>query len=283
MFFRLITFLFCFWPLLLSAHNSGWRDFTSPRIAASSGAGVGAILFHDAIYLNPASLVFFNNSSIAYIKGQHKNSTNEGGSESFLLTDSSSELKGTLAYNYKNFNSIKTTHYAFSMGSNIGEKTAFALRINHFNDTLNFNNFSTETNQLNRLDFGFTHVFSDDLSFGFLFNDFTKAEKSSRLITAGFQYIISLRLQLLLDGGFHPDYDAQLNSFYKTALQINFLDSLYFRYGVMENNYLDNRGNSWGFSWVTPKLSFDYSFKKELSTISKDEQTEQMLMLSVRF
>jgi hypothetical protein len=53
----------------------GWREFKSPRLYSTAGAGVGSILFQDSIYANPASVAFFNKSGFGYQNTDYNSQT----------------------------------------------------------------------------------------------------------------------------------------------------------------------------------------------------------------
>src|SRR5690606_38611089 len=131
MFFRFLILL-----ALISTFNQAFaklKDLTTTRLIGSGGAGVGSILMTDAALLNPASIAFYNSSNFYYQKwGSELNEESDlraqdykdGIGENIIISDTSSQAKGTFAYqNYKE-RGFKRTRFSSSMAAPISKKTA---------------------------------------------------------------------------------------------------------------------------------------------------------------
>lgn len=279
-----ITLLICF------DARSTIRDFETTRLQSTSGAGVASILVNEAAVLNPAPIVFVPVSAFYYQTGGSKLDTeapkrtknfSKGSNQMYLLSDSSSQLKGTFSYQEQSENHFSRKRYTSSIANNSGKKTAFGVLYRYTVDT---NTLLDEEKKYHQGTFGFTHIYSPDLSIGgILVDPFLSNNKDARVIL-GFQYSLTSNFYLIVDGGANFNDEPHNNTVSKGALQVNFFKDLFLRTGRFHDNASNLKGSSWGISWIGPRLTFEYAYKT--SEVIKDNadylyQDEQIIESSI--
>jgi hypothetical protein len=250
------------------------RDFETTRLQSTSGAGVATILVNEASVLNPAPIVFVPVSSFYYQKGQsnfegisaeRNNPLSDGSSQMYLLSDSTSALKGTFSYQDHSENSTRRRRLTSSIASAVGKQTSFGLLYRYTID-----NVSTEDKSYHQAVFGFTHVYSEQLIFGGVLIDPFLSNKDDTKAIVGFQYALTTNLFLIFDAGTNYHEKKNKQSFNKSALQISFFRDLYLRVGQYHDQISELKGKSWGISWIGPRLSLEYAFKTSEALSAKN-------------
>lgn len=274
--------------LLTTNANANIRDFETTRLQSTAGTGIGSILVNETSMLNPAPIVFVPVSSAYYQKGRSKLNGNsssrtrafsDGSSQMYLLSDSTTALKGTFSYQDHSENSGRRKRLTSSVANNSGKKTAFGILYRYTMDEYSDN---TEKNYHQGI-LGFTHIYSDQLIIGGTIVDPFLANKEDARTTLGFQYSLTENLFLMLDGGSNFNDDPEENTFFRSALQINFLKGLYLRAGQYHDKINNLKGKSWGISWIGPRLSLEYAYKtSEIISENADYifQDEQLIETS---
>lgn len=243
------------------------RDFETTRLQSSSGAGVASILVNETAILNPAPIVFIPISSFYYQKGSSElDSKSEkrtkkfsgGNNQMYLISDSTSQLKGTFSYQDQAENRYSRKRYTSSLASNLGKKTAFGILYRY---TIDNDKYLDEENTFHQAVFGFTHIHSERLSIGGIIVDPFLSHKKDAKAVLGFQYNLTENFLLILDGGANFNEKPNKNTLYKGALQVNFFKDLYLRVGQYRDKTTNFKGSSWGISWIGPRLSLEYAYK----------------------
>lgn len=294
-----MNYLYLFIGLfLISSYNAQGRirDFETTRLMSTAGAGVASILVNEAAFLNPAPIVFVPSSAFYYQRGKvsHRSDSanrisnfSDGTQEAYLISDSSSNLKGTFSYQRQAENQFKRQRYTSSFASNYGKKTAVGILYRY---TIDEDIRANNEKKFHQGTLGITHVFSEKLTFGAILVDpFLSNRGDSRIVT-GIQYTIAGSLLLILDYGFDYNDEPKKNNFVKGALQVNFFKDLFLRVGKYEDHISGLGGNSWGLSWIGPRISLEYSVKtsevmnQKSSYLFEDENlTESSLSFAVLF
>ena len=243
------------------------RDLETTRLQSTSGAGVGSILVNESAFLNPASIVFVPTSAFYYQNGGSKHSKesesrtrdfSDGSSEIYLLSDSSSQLKGSFSYQRQAENQFKRTRFTSSFGSNIGKKTAMGILYRY---TIDEEIRENDEKKFHQGVIGLTHILSEKLIFGATIVDPFLSNKEDARAVAGIQYNLVGSLTLILDYGVNFNDEPEKNSFTKGAVQINFFKDLYLRAGKFSDHITGLDGSSWGVSWIGPRLAIEFATK----------------------
>lgn len=254
-------------------------NFETTRTQSLAGAGVASLLINESSILNPASIAFFNQSTLYYQKTDSDFRNNDSRSQVLLLTDTSSTLKGGVSLITQNDDdNNKRTRISGSMASNIGKNNSFGL-IYRYSDEKS--DLRDEVYQ--QIVLGYTHIYNEALTFGATIVDPSQEIKEQFHFTLGVQYIIFTNLALLLDVGSGDTQNYDDESFVKTAIQLQSFKRFYLRYGQFEDKMTNLKGHSWGASWVGPKFSIDYGHKNAQTIDSDFDFIEQSLSLTVLF
>ena len=243
------------------------RDFETTRLQSSSGAGVASILVNETAVLNPAPIVFIPISSFYYQKGtsnldskseKRVKNYSDGSSQMYLISDSTSQLKGTFSYQGQDENRFSRKRFTSSIASNLGKKSAIGVLYRY---TVDDDKVLDEENKFHQAVFGFTHIHSERLSLGGIIVDPFLANKKDAKVVLGFQYNLTENFLLILDGGANFNEKPHKNTLYKGAFQVNFFKDLYLRIGQYRDKTTKLKGSSWGISWIGPRLSLEYAYK----------------------
>lgn len=259
--FFLITLAFSF------GSHSQIRDFETTRLQSTSGAGVASILVNEASILNPAPIMFVPVSAFYYQKGassldskaqtRTKDFSN-GSNQMYLLSDSSGQIKGTFSYQEQSENQFSRKRYTSSLANNIGKKTAIGLLYRY---TIDRDSYLDEEKKFHQGVLGFTHIHSPELSFGGVIIDPFLSNKQDARVIVGFQYALTTNFYLIVDGGTNFNDESHKNTLSRGALQVNFFKDLFLRSGKFHDKANNLKGNSWGVSWIGPRLSLEYAYK----------------------
>lgn len=283
--------IICF-LIVISSSNSfaylGMTDMETTRTQAMAGTGVGSVLLNEAPLLNPASIVFYNQSSFYYQKDsselKEKSDArtrvfNKKKSEIMLITDSSSGFPGGFSYQYQNDDRGRRIRYSLSLARNAGKKSALGLTYS----------YSDESSRLleesySQITLGGTHILNEQLILGMIIVDPGQTETEYFRYTIGAQYSASKIFNILADFGSGDVENYETESYTKWAIQLQSFQRMYLRYGRFHDKLVNQKGTAVGISWVGPKLSIDYSYKiSEFISDSSDNlfEDEQFIESSV--
>lgn len=276
--------------LLTTNAESKIRDFETTRLQSTSGAGVASILVNETSILNPAPIVFVPVSSFYYQKGTAKldsvsdkrnKSFSDGSSQIYLLSDSTTQLKGTFSYQDHSENHNRRKRFTSSIANNSGKQTSFGILYRYTIDEE-----GNKEKKYHQGVLGFTHIYSNDLTIGGVIVDPFLANKEDARSLVGFQYALTPNFYLIVDGGVNFNDKPKENTLSRAALQVNFINSFYLRAGQYQDKITNYKGKSWGVSWIGPKLSVEYAYKtSEIIAENTDYiyANEQIIESSVSF
>lgn len=257
-------------------------DPETARLKALGGSGVASILINEATILNPASIVFFKNSTALYQRSMKKlekksslrnGNIKEGTSELAIITDTSSSLRGGFSYHYQNQANGKRQQFALSFANNIGKSTGLGLAVRY-----NKEDSDIIDKNYNQFVIGLTHIMSNDVSLGFNVVDLNHQTPEYFSYRAGIQYNLKQVITLIADFGSGDVKNYERKSFSRYGIQLQAFESLFLRAGMFRDKRLNEQGTSFGLSWAGPKLSLEYSVKKseiiseKADSILKDEE-----------
>ncbi len=100
------------------------------------------------------------------------------------------------------------------------------------------------------------------LTLGAILEDPFLANKEDTKVAGGFQFTLTKNFLILGDIGAKYNDEPEDNNFWKAAAQAQFFKRFYLKYGRFEDKIEKLRGNSWGLSWIGPKLGLEYAFRK---------------------
>lgn len=243
----------------------GLKDPETTRLKSMAGAGVASILITEAPILNPASIVFFQNSTIQYqqsreilnnISNDRQNRYEDGKKELLVITDTTSGIKGGFSYDYQNVDAGKRKQFSLSFARNIGKKSGFGIIYKHNDEESLITN-----NKYNQIVIGGTHIISKDLTLGFNIMDALQREPEYFSYTLGAQYTLKDKINLIADIGSGDIKNYEEEGFTKICIQLEAFKSVFLRYGRFHDKRLNEKGTSVGFSWAGPKLALEYALK----------------------
>lgn len=270
------------------------QDPETTRMKGLAGAGVAALLINEAPIFNPASIAFFTKSTILYEQGKivledeaklRESDHKEGYNETFVITDTSSTLRGGLAYHYQNIEEGKRKQFLLSLANNVGKKTGIGFTIRH-----NEEESLTTDRTYTQLTYGLTYIHKKNLSFGLNIIDITQVVPEYFSYRIGFQYTFNRSINIIGDIGSGDVQNYNEEIFNILAVQLQAFKSLFLRAGKYHDKRRNRQGTSFGFAWTGPRLSLDYAVKsaeiisEEADTLFTDDKTlETSLGLTVIF
>lgn len=294
MFYIRLTIL-CFFGLFSNNSFAFMQDIETAQLKSTGGAGVGSLLLNEASILNPASAPFHSKSSVYYSKENVvlKNQNNQrsrdfknGERELFVITDTSSNVKGGFAVERSKIDQNKRFRISSSGAATFSESTSMGLLLKYTEDK-----YAQSHLTYTQLDFGLMHIVKKGLSFGLLVKNPTHANREDPVAILGMHYNIFANMDLILDVGTAYEDKPEDNTLQRAALQLQVFNSLFLRTSQFYDKISEISGTSWGFSWVGPKLSIEYAYKTfeplnndDTSIIFEDEKViENVLSLVVVF
>jgi hypothetical protein len=258
----------------LAQVNSQIRDLETTRLMSSAGAGVGAILLNESSVLNPATVTFFEMSSIYYqgnnIDLEEPSSTrtssgpnfdSDSYNQAFIITDTTKKLKGGMSYQSQYESDAVRHRLTFSGASHLGKSTSMGFMYKYSRDKYQLGT-NLQVKKYHQMLVGLTHIFSNKLIFGATLNDPFQARAIDGKYTFGVHYFLLRSFSILFDAGANVHYSASKTTFSKSAFQFSFSKTLLLRAGVFNDNQNKTEGSAWGLSWIGPKISIDLSVKK---------------------
>lgn len=291
-----LTFLALFSLAFKTYGFSRIHDFETTRLKGTSGTGVGSILLEEAAILNPATLSFFNQSSFYathnagdFSAVENSPSLAEKKELGFILSDANPGVSGAAHYTTQEEGFSERKRYGLSLSGIVGKTSALGFSYRKSDDTLGFDNTNKIKKDYHQMSIGVLHVVSPNLSFGLVAHDVFKGNNIDSKAVAGFQYNFAQAVALLGDIGSRWDQNLSDHLMYRAAVQFNVFNDFFLRVGMFNDKSNDERGNSFGLSWVQPRLSLDFSVKNskiQRNTVKNQnpyELKETSFGLSLRF
>jgi hypothetical protein len=229
-----------------------------------AGTGAGGILAEEAAFLNPASLVFFNNSTVYVQQDTQKLKENsidlpKHKSLGFVVADGNPSLSGSLSYINQKEDIYIRKRWGFSMSAPLADKSAFGISLRKSTDE---NTRELTSKKYYQTVLGVTHVLDEKLTLGIIAYDPFKSKGQETKAIVGIQYVLMAYISAAFDLG-ADYYSSEISKtiLLRGALQIKVLDDFYMRFGVFNDKLRSEKGNGYGLAWVQPKLSFEFSLK----------------------
>jgi hypothetical protein len=271
------------------------RPFQTTRLQSTSGAGVASMLVTEAAVLNPATLAFFSETFASYHntrttlrntsderKADDRQAQGDGRHEGYFVFDNAGETKGGLSYQRQRENGFTRQRMTATMATNIGSDMSLGFLYKHTDD-LRPVWYNSRHKVSHPMTLGFSWIVRPDLTLGAIWDDPTRATPGESRAVAGAQYALTADLLVIADGGGDPTRSFSDTRTLRGALQFNFFSDFFLRVGKFEDKALNLEGESWGFSWIGPKLSVEFAMKNS-RTIEKEVsylyQSEKLADLS---
>ncbi len=288
------TFLFLILAALSHDGFSYIHNFETTRLKSTGGAGAASMLVEEATLLNPASIAFFEITSIYFQKAnvqttKNDRDTTDNDQIGFVVSDSNPSISGSLSYLNHSEGDGKRKRFSISAATSLGKSSAMGIAYRITKDKYFDHGLETSKDDFNQVVLGVTHAINESLSFGVVVNDPQKKRKEDSTYILGMQYVYAGFLSLMADAGAPLSKTGTTQLFYKMALQFKILDDFYFRVGTFNDKFLGEKGNGIGLGWVQPKLGIELAAKNttnfarpELSR-QKSSIKDASLSLSFRF
>lgn len=264
--------------LTVLSSNARILEYETTRQKSTAGAGIASLLVEESIFLNPASISFFD-VSVFYMQKVNTEQTHDDTSSaksdamSFIAADTKGGLKGAIAYTDQKKGSERRKTIGGSMGTPLGKTSAFGVSYQHIEEDISDQYNVLTTEKYKKFTVGVTRILSPEFSMGIVAVDPLRERPQDSKVLLGFQYVFKDTISLMLDGG--GDWKSGLSEsvVWKTAAQVKFLDSFFLRFGAYRDKGFKERGTGAGLSWVQPKLTVDIALKN--SKLEEDEFLNQ--------
>lgn len=277
------NFFFCLALILLLNPKTSFsrvHDYETARLKSTGGTGVGSILMDEASLLNPASIAFYNISSI--YASRHTTKFSEASQETnfippknpsygTVLSDAKNNLKGSLSITKQREWDHKRFRTAFSLAAPIGPYSSMGFTFRKTKDQDKEYNNTIHKRKYNQLIIGATHAVKPEFSLGMVLIDPFKANKEDTFFILGQQLSIYKIIILMFDIGSDYNEDLGKSLMYRGALQFNFVSDLYVRVGAFNNKKLREKGSGFGLGWVTPNFIADLGLKTTTQNYSLEK------------
>lgn len=271
--------------------HSRLREFETTRLKSTAGAGVGSLLLNEAAILNPASLAYFETSSLHFQMERHSYETDNDDSaqsstansfdqnKSFIAADTRRIAKG--AFSYQDFYDGYDHRQRLTLGTAIAlsKSSSIGFSARHTTDDLSSPSVPVKE-KYTQFILGATHVVGESLSVGVIVIDPMKTKLKDSRVILGTQFMLSEIFALIADAGAFYEKDPSNTFMIKAAVQVNVLSDFYLRGGVFQDKAIKERGSGIGFSWVGPRLALDAALKTTKSMGSDDESINNGQKLS---
>ncbi len=262
---------FLMWMVLtaLSASPAIAIDYHSPRAAGLGGAGRGAPILTDALYMNPAMMSFLPSYSVAISRnsfaGPHDTEP-KGRVINASIQDGTNPLfQAGVGYTRKTYG--REVHVGASkklieqFGLGIGGKYLFGSESRPTAQDATFSALGAPFPFLQ------TGLIVDNL----LETDKTKAWNRYREFALGFKFNIDRILLFYVDPHVVPGKPG--DSFgYQAGVELPIMADLFLRGGLNRNSFQPHigaygRGHGFGFGWAFPRLSVDLALTRTFEPV----------------
>jgi hypothetical protein len=249
------------------------REFQTTRLNSTAGAGVASILSTEAAILNPATSAFFDGNSASYqsytSSFKNENTLRDANNDPFakqnrsqgvFVSDSSSGLRGGVAYTDQKENHFERTRAIFHASSAMGAKSAVGITYNYIQDTRPSGTPDRHQVQ-HQANAGLIQVIDEDTTLGLVMTDVTRTTPGEQRLLAGFQYHIAKKFVLIGDLGVDYTGNFSEDNLWRGAIQINLFDDFFLRGGTFNDAITKSKGNGWGAGWVGPRFGVEFAQK----------------------
>lgn len=283
------------------------HDYETTRLKSTAGTGVASVLLEEGTVLNPATMAYYNISSIYFQKYRSKYADNSSLEQSttnrpvdksdslaLILADTKSSIKGAVSFQKQREWQSERKRLGLATAFPIGKYSSIGMTFRYTKDINSDDGLNTSTEKYNQFIFGISHATEFGLSLGALVIDPLNKKSTDRKALIGAQYMVANILSLMFDVG--SDYKENLSEkvLYRGAIQINLFSDLYLRTGVFRDRGAREKGNGVGLGWVSPRLMIEAALKNteflyELNAIRSNgiywpnNMKELSFSLSLRF
>lgn len=264
------------------------HEYQTTRTKSVAGGGIGSVLLEESAFLNPASISFFQTSSIFAQRDNFTSTDNNNSSYpkkssmGFVLAQGDPALAGTFSYINQKEGNIERKRYGISMSSPIANASSLGFSVRDSKDVDTSTNTTTKYYQTV---FGVTHIMSNNTTMGIVLYDPFKSKAHETKLLIGFQHNLFSYITGMFDVG--ADYNADeisKKTYLAAAVQIRVLDDFYLRAGGFNDKIRNEKGESYGIAWVQPKLAFEFAIKntKDKSSATDLKNKETSFSISLR-
>jgi hypothetical protein len=250
--------------LLSTSAHSKIHEFETTQLKSMGGTGVGGLFNEEAAFLNPASLAFFNTSSIYAQKDLGRLTTNGASglrpkALGFVMTDANPALSGSLSYTTQEEDIYKRKRWGLTLSSPMAEKSAFGISVRRSTDE---DSVLRTTKKYYQAVLGITHSIDEKFSLGIVAYDPFKSQGQETKALIGGQYVLMSYITGAFDfGGNYYSDDISKTLIYKGSLQVKLLDDFYLRFGGFNDKSRAEKGSGYGLAWTQPRLAFEFALK----------------------
>lgn len=236
-------------------------EYQSPRTLGLGGAGRGAPLLTDAIYLNPAYSSFITSYSLhaGYLWFE------EGRNYNVSIQDSRTEMfQAGIGFTRREQNAVLNIGASRTvvdrLGFGLGSKIVFDDGTGE--RTTNFL-FSTTFLASNWM---YASLIIDNLLEG----DSSRARNLYRNFYLGFKFFALKELLIYVDPVYSPNYPYGNKAGFSAGAEFAMMADFFLRVGKFvdgEVAYLNTRGDGWGIGlgWLGPKVNFEFALHRVTS------------------
>lgn len=251
-------------------------NYETTRLKSTGGAGAASFLMNEATVSNPAPLAFFVNSSF-YLEKYSAEQTNLDGSTendnyAIIASDSSKNLKGSIAYIKSNIDSYDNRQMNAALASPIGQRSSLGFSYQDIKRSFDYKDDKIEQNY-KMVNVGLFHAINKSLTLGFVAVDPMKKQITQSRGLMGLQYQFLDYFVLMADVGANYNRSSSDNSIYKLGAQIRIFNDFFLRVGKYSDDALSEEGTGFGLGWVGPKLVFEFAIKK--TELAENEELYQ--------
>lgn len=241
-------------------------EYQSPRTLSLGGAGRGAPMLTDAIYLNPAYSSFIASYSVSggYLW------FDQGRNYNVSIQDSRTEMfQAGMGFTRREQNAAVSIGASKTvvdrLGFGLGGKFLIDDQSNKVTSNLLFSTTFLATNWM------YASFIIDNLLEG----QASKDRGLYRDFYFGFKFFAMKELLFYLDPFYSPNYQGGNKAGFSLGAEFAMMSDFYFRVGKFidaEVTYLNSRADGWaiGLGWLGPKVSFDYA----LHRVTADHRTQ---------
>jgi hypothetical protein len=262
--------------VLVLISQSSWaqiREFQTTRLISTSGTGVASVLSSESAILNPAGSSFFEGSSASYTRYstslKKENALRDSipnkfakrnESQGIFVSDHSDTVKGGVAYLTQGENDFKRERLVIHSASMMGDKSSVGLSYRYTMDKRP-RTFSSRYKTFHQATIGTMHVVDEHTILGLVIVDPSKSNPGDERATGGIQYDIAERVSIIADAGFQFTKAYNKAYVWSGAVQFKLFDDFFIRAGQFYDNIRKSKGNSWGVSWLGPRLGIEFAQK----------------------
>lgn len=275
----------------VTIHNFAFariHEYQTTRTKSVGGGGTGSVLLEESAFLNPASISFFQTSSIFAQRDNYTSSDNANNSfpkkssMGFVLAQGDPALAGTFSYINQKEGNIERKRFGISMSSPIANTSSLGFSVR---DSKDLDKSTNTTTKYYQTVFGVTHIMSNSTTMGIVLYDPFKSKAKETKLLIGFQHNLFSYITGMFDVG--ADYNANeisKKTYLSAAVQIRVLDDFYLRAAGFNDKMLNEKGESYGIAWIQPRLAFEFAIKntKDKSSLVEQKNKETSFSISLR-